>query len=219
MEKRIAILNNYADEPISGPSASYFKEFITNSELINVCHGEKIDNINKYSAYIISGSRSSHKDEYDWLKYLKELIKELYKNKVPCLAVCFGHQLVADIFEGTTIIKSNGEEGFQDVPTKSTNIKPKIFNTLPNPVKIYQSHNDAVMEAPPKAVNIIKNEKCVQYFELGSIYSIQSHPEISVSNAINIAKRDNQNIDEILNDVTKESIKAHLVLVNFVNLI
>ena len=120
---------------------------------------------------------------------------------------------------GETVVNSNSEEGFQEVPTISNGKSINIFKNLSNPTKIYQSHNDAVIKAPIQAKNVIKNDKCVQYYELGSIYSIQSHAEISVSNAIKIAKRDNQNIEKILNGVTEENSTSHLVLQNFVNLI
>jgi len=219
MEKRIGILNNYSDEPTTAPSANYFAQFIENTEIINICHGEKIDNIHHYDGYIISGSRSCHKDKSGWINYLKDLVDEIHINNIPCLAVCFGHQIVADMFGGKTTVKSNGEEGFQEVPTSSNGEAIKLFSNLPNPLKIYQSHNDAVSEAPPKSTNVISNEKCIQYYEIGSIYSIQSHPEISVINAVSIAKRDGQNIDEILNGVTEETSSSHLILHNFVNLI
>ena len=219
MEKKIGILNNYADEPITAPSASYFAQFIESNDIINICHGEEISDINKYEGFIISGSRSCHKDQSAWINYLKEVISDIYLNNIPCLAVCFGHQIVADMFGGKTIVNSNGEEGFQDVPTSANNEVPKLFSDLPNPLKIYQSHNDAVLEVPKIASNVLKNEKCVQYYELGSIYSIQSHPEISVANAVNIAKRDNQNVETILNGVTNENIQSHFILKNFINLI
>lgn len=219
MEKKIAILNNYADEPPSAPSANYFTEFVDNTSIINICHDERINKIQKYDAYIISGSRSCHKEAHDWIKYLKEIISDIYSSKIPCLAVCFGHQIVAEMFGGKTVVNSNGEEGFQEVPTISNGDKVNLFKNLSNPTKIYQSHIDAVIEAPKQAHNIIINDKCVQHYELGLIYSIQSHPEISVSNAIKIAKRDNQNIEEILNGVTEGNNTSHLVLQNFVNLI
>ena len=219
MDKRIGILNNYADESSSAPSARYFKDFIDNSEIINICHGERIIDINKYDGYVISGSRSCHLDNLDWIGYLRSLIKEIYSNKIPCLAVCFGHQLVADVFGGKTIAKKNGEEGFRIIPTDSDKKQPRLFVDIPTPLKIYQSHNDAVLSAPPHSNNILRNEKCIQYYEFGSIYSIQSHPEISVATAIKIAKRDDQNINEVLNGVTEENIRSQLVIRNFVELV
>ena len=64
----------------------------------------------------------------------------------------------------------------------------ELFRGLPNPSKIYQSHDDAVLKPPPNSINTIYNNKCVQYYQFGSIYSIQSHPEISVSMQLKLPK-------------------------------
>jgi GMP synthase-like glutamine amidotransferase len=219
MLNKIGILNCYADELPSAPSASYFMEFIENGQIINTCHGEKLDNFSKYDGIIISGSRSCHMEEYDWIKYLETIILEIYRSELPCLAVCFGHQLVAKIFGGNTVVKLGGEEGFLDVPTKHAEHSIELFNNLPDPVKIYQSHNDSVQKSPSGSINTLCNETCVQYFQHGPIHAIQSHPEITVSTAVKIAMRDGQKIDVILNGVNVENILSHKVIHNFISIV
>ena len=219
MSINIGILNCYSDEPESAPSASHFKKFIPRADIVNICHNIKVSDINNYNGFIISGSRSSHKDNADWINYLEKLIRQIYLENIPCLAVCFGHQLVAKVFGGKTVLNQYGENGFQNVPTKYSNYKIELFYNLPNPVKIYQSHNDAVIKSPPGSLNTINNEKCVQYFQYGAIHSMQSHPEISVSIAIKIAKRDNQDVALMLNGVNDENVKSHIVLNNFIKII
>lgn len=119
------------------------------------------------------------------------------------------------MFGGTTVRNETGEEGFQDVPTVAGGTPIKLFVDLPNPVKVYQSHNDAVMKAPPGSIQVIYNEKCVQYFQYGSIYSIQSHPEITVPIAVGLAKKGNKAIDSILNGVNEQNIQSQIILENF----
>lgn len=215
MQTKIGIFNCYADEPKSAPSASYFSDIVKNTTVINTCYNEKIENINDYDGYIISGSRSCHKDKISWITDLKEIVKQIYEENIPCLAVCFGHQVVAQMFGGTTVRNEAGEEGFQDVPTVAGGTPIKLFVDLPNPVKVYQSHNDAVMKAPPGSIQVIYNEKCVQYFQYGSIYSIQSHPEITVPIAVGLAKKGNKAIDSILNGVNEQNIQSQIILENF----
>ena len=146
MPIKIGILNCYADEPISAPSAQLFTDNIPGTTIINHCHGEKI-NMSQYDGYIISGSRSCHRDDDDWIENLKVLIKQIYAKNIPCLAVCFGHQVVAQMFGGTTVRNEAGEEGFQDVPIIAGEEPVRLFTGLENPVKVFQSHNDAVLNA------------------------------------------------------------------------
>ena len=219
MPIKIGILNCYSDEPMSAPSASYFSDIIDESTIINICYNEKIESINDYDGYIISGSRSCHRNTVNWILDLKECVKQIYDENIPCLAVCFGHQVVAHMFGGTTVMNFEGEEGFQDVPTLVGDISIKLFSGLPNPVKVYQSHNDAVTKAPLGSIKVICNEKCVQYYQFGSIYSIQSHPEITVPIAIELAKKENKNINTVLKGVNKENIQSHKVLENFLNIV
>lgn len=215
MQTKIGILNCYADEPKSAPSAGYFSDIVKNTTVINTCYNEKIENINDYDGYIISGSRSCHEDKISWITDLKEIVKQIHDKNIPCLAVCFGHQVVAQMFGGTTVRNETGEEGFLDVPTKREEGIVKLFAGLPNPVKVYQSHNDAVLKAPPGSIQVINNEKCVQYFQFGSIYSIQSHPEITVPIAVGLAKKGNKAIDSILNGVNEQNIQSQIILENF----
>ncbi len=219
MPIKIGILNCYSDEPKSAPSASYFSDIVDNTTIINTCYEEKIKNINDYDGYIVSGSRSCHQDMDNWIADLKELVKQIYNENIPCLAVCFGHQIVADLFGGTIVKNHASEEGFKDVPTVAGDMSIKLFSGLSNPVKVYQSHNDAVMKAPPGSIQIIYYEKCVQYYQYGSILSIQSHPEITVPVAIKIAKRDGKAIDLALNGVDEHNMQSHIILENFYTIV
>ena len=219
MHNKIGILNCYSDEPIFGPSAKLFVNSIPNSTIINYCHGEEIYDIHQFDGYIVSGSHSCHKDQDRWITNLKEIIKQIYNKHIPCLAVCFGHQVIADMFGGTTIKNYAGEEGFQDVPTKVEEVCVRLFTGLPNPVKVYQSHNDAVIKAPPGSIQVINNKKCVQYYQYGSIYSIQSHPEIDIVTAKRFAKRDNKNVKTVLKGVNERNIQSYKILKNFLKIV
>ena len=215
MSLKIAIINCYADEPKSAPSAKLFADNMLCTTIINHCHGEKIDDISQFDGYIISGSRSSHRDRDVWIIELKQLIKDMHKQNIPSLAVCFGHQLVAHIYDGTTVINIASEEGFQDVQTKMGEDTIRLFTGLPNPVKVYQLHNDAVMKAPSGSIDVIYNDKCLQYYQFGSIYSIQSHPEIDIAAAKRFAERDDKEIKAILNGVNEQNIQSYKILKNF----
>jgi len=222
MPIKIGILNCYSDEPKSALSARYFSDIIDDTTIINTCYNEKIENINDYDGYIISGSRSCYEDKDSWITNLKELVKQIYDENIPCLAVCFGHQVVAHMFDGTAVRNLASEEGFQDVPTKMGEDSVRLFTGLPNPMKVFQSHNDAVMKAPPGSIQVIYNGKCVQYFQFGSIYSIQSHPEITVPIAVELAKKENKKnkeIETILNGVNEQNIQSHKILENFSNIV
>lgn len=222
MPIKIGILNCYADEPKSAPSAGYFSDIVENTTIINTCYNEKIESINDYDGYIISGSRSCYEDKDSWITDLKELVKQIYDENIPCLAVCFGHQVVAHMFDGTAVRNLASEEGFQNVPMVVANAPIYLFSGLPNPVKVYQSHSDAVIKAPPGSIQVIYNEKCVQYFQFGSIYSIQSHPEITVPIAVELAKKENKKnkeIETILNGVNEQNIQSHKILENFSNIV
>ena len=219
MPIKIGILNCYSDEPKSAPSAHLFADNISNSKIINHCHGEKIDDISQYKGYIISGSRSCYRDQDEWIIDLQQLIKNIHKQDIPCLAVCFGHQLVAHTFGGNTVKNLASEEGFQDIPVKMGEEQVRVFEGLSNPVKVFQSHNDAVMKAPSGSIHIIYNEKCIQYYQYGSILSIQSHPEIDIEAAKRFAKRYNKDEMTILNGVNEINIRSLRILENFSNIV
>jgi hypothetical protein len=75
------------------------------------------------------------------------------------------------------------------------------------------------MKAPAGSVQIIYNGTCVQYFQFGPFYSIQSHPEITVPIAIELAIREGKDIDLMLNGVNEQNIQSHKIFKNFYTII
>ena len=75
------------------------------------------------------------------------------------------------------------------------------------------------MKAPNGSIQVIHNDKCVQYYQYGSIISIQSHPEIDVEAAKWFAKRDNKDIKTVLNGVNEQTIQSQMILDNFYTIV
>ncbi|ADQ68253.1 GMP synthase [Halogeometricum borinquense DSM 11551] len=65
-------------------------------------HGGRPDVLHAADAVVLSGSTAGvyETETYPWMDDLRELVRELVAEKVPTLAVCFGHQLVNDALGG-----------------------------------------------------------------------------------------------------------------------
>lgn len=61
-----------------------------------------------FDAWIITGSKFNVEDNDPWMIKLKQIIRDLYDQHVPILGICFGHQMVADAFDGEVGQNPNG---------------------------------------------------------------------------------------------------------------
>ena len=121
-----------------------------------------IEDISKFSGWVITGSAFSTYDENVlWLKDFFKLLNEILKikgNETRILGICFGHQALAMALGGETgkmkeklMIKQKiyfNESFFQkDYVTKS-----KVdMNFLKNGILLNQTHGDHVSKLPPNA--------------------------------------------------------------------
>jgi len=129
-------------------------------------------------AYIITGSRASVYEDLDWIHHLEVYVRQLHKADIKTIAVCFGHQLVAQAFGGITEKSAKGwGVGVHSVPI----LKHEAW--MQPPLKRYNvvtSHQDQVTKLPEGAVLLAGNDFCPNaMFRLGSILTIQGHPEFS----------------------------------------
>jgi GMP synthase (glutamine-hydrolysing) len=131
-----------------------------------------------YDALVLSGSA----DLISRGAYSKSYIEFLHYNTIPCLGICYGHQMLAKVFgvniySGLTRVERNEIVRI---------IKPdRIFKNLPPEISVLESHIEYVdanslaaagfeslATSPSCEVEVIKHiEKC--------FYGVQFHPERS----------------------------------------
>lgn len=103
---------------------------------------------------------------------------------VPVLGICYGHQLLAKVLGGHVGRAPRGEFGPTMVDVLEEDV---ILRGLPRRLRVWMSHNDAVLEAPPGArVLAVSPGSPVAAFEyrregLPPVHGVQWHPEVAHS--------------------------------------
>lgn len=213
----IGIIKCDLDENQETNGAHIINSIIPNSEIINFCSGEEIANIKDYQGFIISGSRASYNDDEPWIRTLRKLLLEINEFNIPCLGVCFGMQLIADVFEGQLQNNYVDEEGFSFINIEEG--QETIFKNLSTKLMVFQTHHDAVIDLPRGAILLAKNNNCIQAFQYFNFYGVQFHPEITANIATIMATRDNENVQKKLNGVPKDYELPRKIFENFVRLV
>ena len=119
---------------------------------------------------IISGSEKGVYDDTPWMLPLRENLQEMRSSKVAMFGICFGHQIMADIFGGKAA-KSN--KGFV------TGVRQ--FSDRGTDVAAYLAHQDQVIDVPPGAEVIASAPHCpvaALSYDFPAV-SVQFHPEYS----------------------------------------
>ncbi|MBD3267847.1 hypothetical protein GF373_14360 [bacterium] len=137
-----------------------------------------------YDRVVIAGALESAYDTDPWIARLMEQIQHWAKQEIPMLGICFGHQLIAQALGGRVEKNPLGWElGSCKISLTQEGREDYLFKTCPPTFYGMQSHQDAVMELPPKAELLAQGPGCdIQAFRLGArIRGIQFHPEFSVA--------------------------------------
>jgi len=208
------IINCDANSNEETNTAILLEKLIPDSHILNICNGDNIVDVRKFQGFIITGSKTSLNADLEWIRYLRSTIKQIHNYKIPCLGICFGMQIVADVFGGTVLRNTSSELGFKNVNVDNNY---ELFRDMPGNFKIYQSHNDTVGRVPEGAEIIARNENRIQGFILDNFYCVQFHPEINSGVAVKMAEKNRCNVDEILNDVGRDYYLPQKVILNFIN--
>ncbi len=137
-------------------------------------------------AYITTGSKASVYDAEAWITKLQDFIIRLHQTEQKLIAICFGHQLVAQAFGGR-VVKS--EKGWGVGVHTMTVMADKPWMEPPLAVAhLLVSHQDQVVALPPEAELIAGSSFCpYAMFQLGSnILTVQGHPEFSAPYAADL---------------------------------
>jgi len=123
---------------------------------------------------------------------MRTLISYLEREKIPVLGVCFGHQLIAQIYDGhVTNDSAQKKVGSFEVELTEEGKKDPLFGALPHSFMAQYGHKDSVTSLPKDAVLLAAASAChFSALRYGSnIYTMQFHPELRPEDEIAALKR------------------------------
>ena len=143
-----------------------------------------------YSALVLTGSASSVMERSDWQDSLLSLVQDAARIEVPILGVCYGHQLLGDVFGGDVGTNPNGREmgtfevtfiaAAEDGDGQSGDGLAPLFERGAFPGHF--SHLEAVLRPPPGARVLARTaldpHSAIQYGPRQ--WGVQCHPEFDL---------------------------------------
>mgnify|MGYP000482285838 FL=1 len=176
-----------------------------NIVIINAQENEKLPTLTKNDAVILTGSHSMVTQEESWSLEVEKWLPKLIEDKVPLLAICYGHQLLAKSLGGVSGYHENGIEiGSVDINLEENAKDDEIFSKLQNSFKAHTIHSQTVIKLPKNATRLAFNNHDKNHaFRVGNCaWGVQFHPEFD-ENIMNlyikeVAKKKDLDVEKLI---------------------
>lgn len=188
-------------------------------------HVPTIEDLQKFDAFVISGSISSANDNQEWILKLKEFIQALAsmdkaKKRPKLVGICFGHQMIGSALGGQVgpnpskefILQSEEIVG-NEAASKVEGLEDLFDN---GPLRILECHGECLTELPDGATTLASSSSCKQELVKFSdnILGLQSHPDMlkeEIENLVlpGVSKRFNWSEEKIEDVKTSVNLKLH----------
>ncbi len=125
------------------------------------------------AGYILSGGPSSIKDDG-----APRLGKEFFDTSVPILGLCYGMQLIADLFGGELVRSEHREYGRASFEAGN---RGRLFDGVTPKSQVWMSHGDSIVELP-EGFDVLGSTESLATAAIANIekniYGLQFHPEV-----------------------------------------
>ncbi|MFC7082137.1 type 1 glutamine amidotransferase [Halorussus caseinilyticus] len=172
-----------------------------------------------FDGVVVSGSRSSVYWDEEWIEPTKAWVGNAIDAGLPCLGVCWGHQLLADVLGGEVDDMGEYEIGYREVEHTGDS---RLFDGIDRRFTVFTTHSDAVVELPPGAEELATNDYSNHGFRKGRVFGVQFHPEYDTETAASVTKGKDlpdERIESVLAGINDENYhaacEAKLVFENF----
>jgi GMP synthase (glutamine-hydrolysing) len=150
--------------------------------VVKVFKGEKLPDYEELDRVIITGAHSMVTDEDSWIEYLSHWLLGIEAKEIPVLGICYGHQLLAQVFNGVTSYHPKGAEiGMMEIKLTKEGEKDKLFQGIKSTFYGYVTHSQSAIKLPKEAILLAYNSFEPHHsFKIGEyIYGVQFHPEFT----------------------------------------
>jgi len=189
-EPKVAIIDNSLFPDIYNP-VDHWKKFLPMPfKAFRAPEGELPDLEAGFTHFILTGSEASIVERENWVAREVALVKEAYERNLALLGSCYGHQLLALALGGEEYVRRcpHPEVGWIKIKTL---IKHSLFDGQEE-FFAFSIHFDEVINLRPPFRPLASTEACpVQAMEVEGrrVWGIQSHPEITISEAQDFLKK------------------------------
>ncbi|MAR92995.1 MAG: GMP synthase [Pseudomonadales bacterium] len=150
--------------------------------LFDIAGGATPPPLEQCRGYIITGSPAMVTAREPWSEALKPWLQQVVAARVPLLAVCYGHQLLAEALGGAAGWHPRGTEiGTVEITLTEAGREDPLLGALPPRFLAQVTHSQSALRLPPEAVLLAANEFEPHHgFRLGPMaWGVQFHPEFS----------------------------------------
>ncbi|WP_247731134.1 type 1 glutamine amidotransferase [Halovivax limisalsi] len=162
----------------------------------------------EFDGVVITGSRSSVYWEEEWIDETKAWVDGAIEAGLPCLGVCWGHQLLATVLGGRVADMGVYEIGYHEI--ERTTDDSVLLDGVDETFVAFTTHTDAVVELPADAVELARNEYSNHAFRAGDVFGVQFHPEYDAKSARDLTMEKDLSPDRreaVLDGITDEAVR------------
>ena len=137
-------------------------------DTVHVAGGVPAPKPGEVDGIVISGSEKGVYDDTPWMAPLRAILEEYREAGTPVFGICFGHQIMADVWGGKA---EKADKGFIT--------GAREFESPAGPVSAYVAHQDQVTDVPPNAQVVAGSDYCpvaALAYDFPA-FSVQFHPE------------------------------------------
>ncbi|MEX0338703.1 MAG: type 1 glutamine amidotransferase [Arenibacterium sp.] len=165
--------------------------------VVDVIEGAPVPSVDAFDGFVISGSAEGVYDKTSWMQPLRDFLMAARAAGKPLFGVCFGHQIMADVFGGRA----------EKVGDPVVGVQHFEINGRVQPGHVW--HQDQVTEVPPGAEVIASADYCpvaALSYDFPAM-SVQWHPEYHADYMIHFLR---QSRGQVLSEEKSDAALAEL---------
>jgi GMP synthase (glutamine-hydrolysing) len=203
---RIAVLNAAHDD--ANTTRNFRRELDADLAEFDANAPELPEDVERFDGVVVTGSRSSVYWDEQWIEPTREWVRTAAEAGIPCLGVCWGHQLLADALGGEVAAMGEYEIGYREIEQTGDSV---LLSGIDDRFTAFTTHSDEVVGLPEDAEVLAENDYSIHAFRYGRAFGVQFHPEYDPETAreVTLGKDlPDERIQRVLDGITDENYAA-----------